>query len=73
MVVTFFFQFSYLGHVEANLNPECLEQVLATLRSIVLGVTRPSFQDGDYGEYSSDMFTFLISAKQIKALDVQQL
>jgi len=54
------------GHVEANLNWKNIQQLIDILDVIVAGALPPVMLDGDYGEFSAENFTLLISMKQLK-------
>jgi len=61
------------GHVEANLSWQNIQQLLDIMDVIVAGALPPVVLDGEYGEFSAESFTLLISMKQLKQMQEKKV
>jgi len=51
------------GHVEANLSPNSLDEMISFLEFIKMGAISPLSIDGDYGEFTNNTFSILLPLK----------
>jgi len=58
------------GHVEANFPAISLNQILDLLNVISAGAMSPVHTDGDYGEFTWDNLTLLLSMKDIQKIKI---
>jgi hypothetical protein len=58
------------GHVEANFSASHLQQMLDLLSVVVAGALPPQHKDGEYGEFTSEDLTIMLSMKNLSNIIV---